>query len=70
MPVGVTTSLSEADEKRLMAECGALCDQLKAAGVKAKADLRDNYSPGWKFNHWELKVGLFTHQIDFIEQEK
>jgi len=18
-------------------------------------DLRDNYNPGWKFNHWELK---------------
>ena len=20
-----------------------------------KGDYRDNYSPGWKFNHWELK---------------
>ena len=57
MPVGVTASLAEADENRLMAQCDALCGQLKAAGVRAKADLRDNYSPGWKFNHWELKVG-------------
>ncbi|VVC42792.1 WHEP-TRS domain,Prolyl-tRNA synthetase, class II,Proline-tRNA ligase, class II, C-terminal,Anticodon- [Cinara cedri] len=23
--------------------------------IRAHADLRDNYSPGWKFNHWELK---------------
>ena len=57
MPVGVTTSLSEADEKALMAACDSLCGQLKVAGVRVKGDLRDNYSPGWKFNHWELKVG-------------
>ncbi|CAI6355965.1 unnamed protein product [Macrosiphum euphorbiae] len=23
--------------------------------IRADTDLRDNYSPGWKFNHWELK---------------
>ena len=28
---------------------------LKAAGVRARVDDRDNYSPGWKFNHWEQK---------------
>lgn len=27
--------------------------------IRAETDLRDNYSPGWKFNHWELKVCLF-----------
>lgn len=26
------------------------------AGVRAASDVRDNYSPGWKFNHWEQKV--------------
>jgi len=25
------------------------------AGVRAKEDPRDNYSPGWKYNYWELK---------------
>lgn len=24
--------------------------------IRVDTDLRDNYSPGWKFNHWELKV--------------
>jgi len=24
--------------------------------IRADTDLRENYSPGWKFNHWELKV--------------
>ncbi|KAG9477484.1 hypothetical protein GDO78_002725 [Eleutherodactylus coqui] len=23
--------------------------------IQARTDLHDNYSPGWKFNHWELK---------------
>ena len=36
--------------------CSELVDQLKEAGVRCRGDFRDNYSPGWKFNHWELKV--------------
>lgn len=24
-------------------------------GIRAECDIRDNISPGWKFNHWELK---------------
>jgi len=28
---------------------------LKEAGVRAHLDDRDNYSPGWKYGHWELK---------------
>jgi len=30
-------------------------EKLKSAGIKAKADFRDNYSVGYKYNHWELK---------------
>lgn len=33
----------------------ALERELKAAGVRAKLDLRDNYSPGFKFNDWEMR---------------
>ncbi|XP_052767806.1 bifunctional glutamate/proline--tRNA ligase-like [Mya arenaria] len=55
VPCGVTASLSEADTNKLMSACEALKSSLEAGGVKVKADLRDNYSPGWKFNHWELK---------------
>lgn len=31
-----------------------LCETLKAAGIRAEVDARDQ-SPGWKFNEWELK---------------
>lgn len=32
----------------------ALCERLQTAGVRVKLDERD-YSPGWKFNEWEMK---------------
>mmetsp|Transcript_11945 Transcript_11945/g.15403 ORF Transcript_11945/g.15403 Transcript_11945/m.15403 type:complete len:948 (+) Transcript_11945:59-2902(+) len=33
----------------------ALEKTLKKAGIRTKLDIRDNYNPGWKYNHWELK---------------
>lgn len=39
-----------------MDKCEALKKELLAVDIRARTDLRDNYSPGWKFNHWELKV--------------
>eukprot|EP00400_MALV-I_sp_L67-5_P000385 gene385-679_t len=29
--------------------------ELKKADVRAEIDLRENYNPGWKYNHWEVK---------------
>jgi prolyl-tRNA synthetase len=42
-------------EKDMEIRILAIVDQLKAAGIRAEADLRSTYNPGWKFNHWELK---------------
>ena len=61
IPCGITANLSEADKNSLLDSCKDLEQTLKAAGIKTKADLRDNYSPGWKYNHWELKVCPHTH---------
>ena len=33
----------------------AVADKLAAKGIRVKFDDRDNVSPGWKFNEWELK---------------
>lgn len=55
VPCGITASLSDADRKELMDKCSALEKTLKAGGIRVRGDYRDNYSPGWKFNHWELK---------------
>ncbi len=55
VPCGITAQLGEADRKMLISKCEELAKSLRAAGVRVKEDYRDNYSPGWKFNHWELK---------------
>uniref|UniRef100_H2Z6K1 Uncharacterized protein n=1 Tax=Ciona savignyi TaxID=51511 RepID=H2Z6K1_CIOSA len=55
IPCGVTASMSDADKQTLHSKCEEYVAKLKAVGVRVKGDTRDNYSPGWKFNHWELK---------------
>ncbi|XP_041107033.1 bifunctional glutamate/proline--tRNA ligase-like isoform X2 [Polyodon spathula] len=55
IPCGITASLPEEERDTLLVKCSQYLDRLQKIGIRAKADLRDNYSPGWKFNHWELK---------------
>jgi len=55
VPCGITASLAEAEKKAIVAKCEEVEKQLTGAGIRVKGDYRDNYSPGWKFNHWELK---------------
>jgi len=49
-----------------MNKCSEFVSILLDGDIRAKADLRDNYSPGWKFNHWELKVLRFTVECNFL----
>ena len=58
VPCGITANLSEADNEKLLGACEDLNKTLNNADIRSRTDLRDNYSPGWKFNHWELKVNL------------
>ncbi|XP_009094639.1 bifunctional glutamate/proline--tRNA ligase isoform X2 [Serinus canaria] len=55
IPCGITNSLSEEDREALLKKCNEYRSRLLAVNIRVRADLRDNYSPGWKFNHWELK---------------
>ncbi|XP_041417966.1 uncharacterized protein LOC100158287 isoform X4 [Xenopus laevis] len=55
IPCGITNTLSEEDKDALLKKCDQYLKRLLNADVRARADQRDNYSPGWKFNHWELK---------------
>ena len=56
IPCGLTASLPEEEKTKLLDKCKELEERLSGSGIRAKGDYRDNYSPGWKFNHWELKV--------------
>jgi prolyl-tRNA synthetase len=46
---------TEEEAKMLNAECTRIAASLVKAGVRAKADLRDNLRPGAKFFEWEKK---------------
>ncbi|XP_063159677.1 bifunctional glutamate/proline--tRNA ligase isoform X2 [Candoia aspera] len=55
IPCGITNSLLEEEKEALLTKCNEYCKRLHIANIRVRTDLRENYSPGWKFNHWELK---------------
>ncbi|CAD0108680.1 unnamed protein product [Aureobasidium uvarum] len=55
VPVGMTAKTTPEDREKHYAETNAIKEVLLEAGVRAETDMRDDQSPGWKFNHWELK---------------
>ena len=55
VPVGITAKTSDDGRAALYKEVDALAAVLAAAGLRVQADKRDGYSPGWKFNEWEMK---------------
>ncbi|GJE93747.1 prolyl-tRNA synthetase [Phanerochaete sordida] len=51
VPCGVTAK----NREEMNAKVEELAATLRKAGVKARADVRDGYTPGYKFNDWEQK---------------
>lgn len=58
IPCGITASLSPEARQQLLDKCQEFVRDVQGAGLRCRGDYRDNYSPGWKFNHWELKVQM------------
>lgn len=58
VPCGITAKTTEDERRAINDACADLAADLKKAGVRARADLREGYTPGWKFNDWEQKVRL------------
>ncbi len=56
VPVGLTARTTPEERQKIETACSDLQKELARAGVRAKADLREGYTPGWKFNDWELRV--------------
>ncbi|KAI9722018.1 MAG: ribose-phosphate pyrophosphokinase 1 [Candelaria pacifica] len=54
VPVGITAKSSENDREQLYKEVDDLADTLAKADIRVETDKR-GYSPGWKFNEWELR---------------
>jgi prolyl-tRNA synthetase len=41
--------------KQVIAESEKVRDKLVKAGIKVELDNREGYTPGWKFNEWEMR---------------
>lgn len=63
VPVGITATSTDATRQLIKTKCAEFEEGLKKAGVRVKLDNRENYSPGWKFNHWELKVSEILKMV-------
>lgn len=61
VPCGITAKTSDGDRNTINDACDELAKSLVDIGVRAKADLRDGYTPGYKFNDWEQKVGCLSY---------
>lgn len=55
VPCGVTAKSSPEDKKKIFDGVDGIVKALKKSGIRVKADLRDNYTTGYKFSDWELK---------------
>eukprot|EP00878_Enallax_costatus_P002799 GHUV01002991.1.p1 GENE.GHUV01002991.1~~GHUV01002991.1.p1 ORF type:complete len:549 (+),score=178.34 GHUV01002991.1:215-1861(+) len=54
IPIPKSSSAPELVEE-MFAQVRTFKQQLEAAGVRVETDFRTNYTPGWKYNHWELR---------------
>jgi len=58
IPCGITVKTSEEDRKTIYGKIEEIEKSLTDLNIRVKADIRDTYSPGWKFNQYEMKVYL------------
>ncbi|KAL4308560.1 hypothetical protein GQ457_01G009350 [Hibiscus cannabinus] len=63
-------SYKDANTQGIFDACATTVETLSEAGIHAEADLRENYSPGWKYSNWEMKgVSLKNYNEDSIFDE-
>jgi prolyl-tRNA synthetase len=55
VPVGINKNTTAEAKEKLYDELHELKTALRQAGIRADYDIRDGYTPAWKFNDHELK---------------
>ncbi|KAF2451342.1 prolyl-tRNA synthetase [Karstenula rhodostoma CBS 690.94] len=55
IPAGVTAKTSPEAKEDLYKKVDQIKSDLESVGVRVETDLREGYSPGFKFNDWEMK---------------
>jgi prolyl-tRNA synthetase len=56
IPCGIGVKTPEQERTRIYEKIKEIEQGLVKLDVRVRADIRDTYSPGWKFNQYELKV--------------
>ncbi|KAH9532282.1 hypothetical protein CY35_19G083700 [Sphagnum magellanicum] len=51
-------------------ECKAVARLLQEGGIRSATDMRENYTPGWKYAHWEMKGVPLRIEIGLHDTEK
>lgn len=68
----VPITYKDDDATAIVGKAEELFTQLKKAGVRVYLDDRENYNPGFKYNHWELRgvpIRLELGKKDFEKSE-
>lgn len=55
IPVGINKKTTPEEKNKMYDQLHAFKVELKKAGIRADYDIRDGYTPAWKFNDHELK---------------
>jgi prolyl-tRNA synthetase len=45
----------EGEKRAVMEGASGVVEELRGAGIRAHIDDREGYTPGWKFNEWEMR---------------
>ena len=53
--IAIVPIIFKGKEEVVMAMAKEVSKQLKANNLSVELDDRDTYTPGWKFNEWEMK---------------
>lgn len=70
VPCGIKASTNEEEKCKLMNYAEKVLSDLKTVNIRAMIDSRDNISPGFKFNHWELRGVPCRIEVGFQEVDK
>lgn len=71
IPCGITVKTTDEERADLFAKSKALVEGLtKVSKLRVYLDDRDHVSPGWKFNHWELKGVPMRIEVGFKDLAK
>lgn len=60
----------ETDTQDVMQAVDALHAAAQQAGIRCKVDASTEKTPGWKFNHYEMKVCTGLHSSDQINMPR